>query len=385
MKRYSLVGLILVMALGLVGLMLVVGETAVAHPEISEAESPAAVLGGTEDECLGQNLLVNPGFEGEYSTYIYPEPGHIDCGPTGQVSRSCNRAQMPAGWHPRWRADGPPPPDDYIIMPEFLPSTPDQVNPDRVLSGEKSLHYFSFWSQHEAAVFQQIAVEPGITYCFSAWGHAWSDRNTNDFYSATPDRPLDDGQLYQRVGIDPTGGTVFTATTVLWTDERKQYDFFGLFKIAAMAESPTMTLFLYSRADFPVKHNDVYWDQAAFTAGSQLPMMTVSPASVQWLQALSPTVQLTQTVNVSVTGGVSWTAVLDAGTLSPTVSALAGNAGDDIAISIDTANYITGTYTATLTITAVATDTLNSPTVVPIKLILVPEVIQNYLPFVAKP
>ena len=28
-----------------------------------------------------------------------------------------------------------------------------------------------------------------------------------------------------------TGGTLFTATTVLWTDERKQYDFFGLFKV----------------------------------------------------------------------------------------------------------------------------------------------------------
>jgi hypothetical protein len=290
---------------------------------------------------------------------------------------------MPAGWHPRWHQDGPPPPDDWIIMPEFLPSTTDQVNPDRVLSGEKSLHYFSFWSQHEAAVFQQIAVEPGITYCFSAWGHAWSDRNSDDFYSATPDRPLDDGQLYQRVGIDPTGGTVFTATTVLWTDERKQYDFFGLFNLTAMAESPTMTLFLYSRADFPVKHNDVYWDQAALTAKSQLAVMTVSPAAVHWLQPLSPTVQLTQTVNVSVTGGVSWTAVLVAGTLSPTVSPLAGDAGDDIAISIGTANYVTGTYTATLTITAAITGVVNSPAVVPIKLILVPEVIQNYLPFVA--
>jgi hypothetical protein len=132
-----------------------------------------------------------------------------------------------------------------------------------------------------------------------------------------------------------------------------------------------------------VKHNEAYWDQAAFTQASQV--MRVSPGSVTWMKALSPTAQLTRTVNVSITGGVSWTAVLDTGTLSPTVSTLAGSAGDDITISISTTNYMTGTYTATLTISAYLTDTVNSPTVVPITLFHVPEVWQTFLPFVSKP
>ncbi len=383
MNRFGVVGLVLVMALGMVGAVLMMEKTAVAQP--THIDNQFAGLGGqTEDECMGMNLLENPGFEGQYSTYIYPEPGHIDCGLTGQVSTFCNRAQMPDGWHPRWRADGEPPPNDFFIAPEYLPSTPDQVNPDRVLSGDKSLHYFSFWSQHESAVFQQIGVEPGDNYCFSVWGHAWSDRNSDDWYSAPPDRPQDDGLLYQRVGIDPTGGTVFTASTVIWADERKQYDLFGLFKIEAEAVSPTMTVFLYSRADFPVKHNEAYWDQAAFTR-TQMDEMIVSPDQVTWLQALSPTARLTQTVQVSVTSGVSWTAVLDNGTLTPTVSPLVGNAGDNITITIDTANYLTGTYTATLTITAYLTETMNSPATVPIKLLHVPEVWQVFLPMVMKP
>jgi len=378
MKRNGLVLFGVMMALGFLALMLAVLPTAKADTRAVTQSTGQTPLGQSEDECMGDNLLVNPGFEGQYSAYIYPPPGHPDC--QGEDHTFCERAQMPEGWSPRWLPDGT---EQWIIMPEFTQSTPDQINPDRVLSGEKSMHYFSFFTQHEAAVFQQIAVDPGVTYCFSAWGHAWSDRLDDDFYSATPDRPFDDGQLYQRVGIDPTGGTVYTASTVIWTDERKQYDLFGLFKLEAQAEADTMTVFVYSRSDYPVKHNDVYWDQAAFTRVSEV--MTVQPSSVFWLKELSPTMQLTRTVNVSITGGVSWTAVLDTGTLSPTVSTLAGDAGDDIAISIDTANYITGTYTATLTITAYLTDTVNSPTVVPIKLFHVPEVRQTFLPFISKP
>jgi hypothetical protein len=383
MKRYGLILFIVTLALGFLVLALAIGQTAKADSRTVTQSITQIPLGKSEEECTGENLLVNPGFEGQYSTYMYPEPGHIDCGLTGQVSTICNRAQMPEGWHPRWQKDGEPPPIDYFVAPEYLPSTPDQVNPDRVFSGEKSLHYFSFWSQHESAVFQQIAVEPGANYCFSVWGHAWSDRLDDDYYSATPDRPIDDGLLYQRVGIDPTGGTVYTASTVIWGDERKQSDLGGLFKIEAEASSPTMTVFISSRSDFPVKHNEAYWDQAAFTQASQV--MRVSPGSVTWMKALSPTAQLTRTVNVSITGGVSWTAVLDTGTLSPTVSTLAGSAGDDITISISTTNYMTGTYTATLTISAYLTDTVNSPTVVPITLFHVPEVWQTFLPFVSKP
>ena len=366
------------MALGMVGLVLLMAQTAVAHPSITKVPF-TALLGPTEEECLGTNLLANPGFEGEYTTYIYPEPGHIDCGLTGEISTFCERAQMPENWHPRWRADGESPPDDYFVAPEYRPSTPDQVNPDRVLSGGKSLHYWSFWSQHESAVFQQVAVQPGDNYCFSVWGHAWSDRNSDDWYSVTPDRPNDDGLLYQRVGIDPTGGTDYTAATVIWGDERKQYDLFGLFKIQAEAEAALMTVFLYSRADFPVKHNEAYWDQAVLTQVG----MTVSTQNIVWWQELSATAQLTQTINVS--GGISWTAVVDDGNLFPTVSPLAGNTGDDITISIDTSNYMTGTFTATLTITAHPPDTPGSPIIIPLRLMHVPKVWQQFLPFMTKP
>ncbi len=136
------------------------------------AVQPALAL---SDTCTGTNLLVNPGFEGEYTAYQFPPPGHPDCQTwdPNEPNQTCERAQMPAGWHPRWLPDGT---EEWIIMPEYTASTPDQVNPDRVRNGEKSLHYWSFWQRHESAVHQQVTAVPGATYCFSVWGHAWSDR-----------------------------------------------------------------------------------------------------------------------------------------------------------------------------------------------------------------
>ncbi|MCA9970037.1 MAG: hypothetical protein KC425_07475 [Anaerolineales bacterium] len=325
--------------------------------------------------CTGTNLLQNPGFEGPYTAYQYPPPGHPDCGGT-----DCERAQMPAGWHPRWLPDGAEP---WIIMPEYTASTPDQVNPDRVRSGEKSLHYFSFFTRHESAVHQQVAVEPGSVYCFSAWGHAWSDRISDNFYSAPHDgRPNDDGELFQKVGIDPTGGTDWQAASVIWGPARQQYDFFGEFVVTATAQAPTITVFIWSRAEVPVKHNDVYWDDALLVLSETIPALAVFPLAIGAIGTPAQPATVTQRVAIDLTAGYTWTAVLSpTGSLTPTLSAAAGPAGAGLTVTLRTAGLLTGTYTTTLHISA-GPGVVGSPASIPITAYVVAEVRQVYLPII---
>lgn len=322
------------------------------------------------------NLLLNPDFEGPYSSYIYPDPGHPDCGGT-----VCERAQMPDGWHPRWR-DTPRPEPWINIMPEYTQSTPDQVNPDRVRSGQKSLHYFSFWSTHETAVYQQLPVTTGRVYLFSAWGHAWSDRISEDFYSATPDRPADDGQLYQRVGIDPTGGTDWQANTVLWSEARKQYDYFGQFVVTATAQANLITVFLWSQAEVPVKHNDVYWDDAQLREEASL---TVWPPRISAMTTPTEPLTVTTAVQILLSPTFTWTAAFSpTGNLTASLNTTMGQPGDPLTVTFSTVGLTLGTYTTTLTITA--SDPLpGSPAQLPITLYIVPRRESTFLPLISQP
>ncbi len=350
------------------------------QPELGAGNTAVPISFALFNTCTGANLLQNSGFEGAYTAYQFPPPGHPDCQTwdPNEPNQYCERAQMPAGWHPRWLPDGT---EEWIIMPEYTASTPDQVNPDRVRSGEKSLHYWSFWSRHESAVHQQVTAVPGATYCFSVWGHAWSDRNSDDWYSATPDRPQDDGQLYQKVGIDPTGGTDWQSPTVIWGDARKQYDYFGEFVITATAQAEQITVFMWSRAEVPVKHNEAYWDDA-FLAVATLDMAGVQVAA---MAAVTEPITVLQAFPINLTPGYTWTAVLTPGhTITPTFYPTSGSAGDYLTVTLSSASLLTGTYTATLMIVA-SPGVVGSPAAVPVTLYVVPHIARTYLPQIVKP
>lgn len=381
--------ILLIVLVSVVGLVTAVYRVASANAlPIKEATIGNKVAGVTAANvvtttvtCTGTNLLENPGFEGEYTAYQYPPPGHPDCQTwnENEPNQHCERANMPAGWAPRWR-DVPRDETWMNIMPEYTASTPDQVNPDRVRSGEKSLHYFSFYSTHETAVHQQIAVEPGRLYCFSVWGHAWTDLLTDDYYSATPDRPADDGQLYQRVGIDPTGGDDWQSPTVIWSTARKQYDYFGEFVVTATAQSPTLTVFLHSTNSNPVRFNDVYWDDALLT----FPSLAVTPGQIAALAAVTQPVTVTQSMRIDLTEGYTWTAALSlTGSFTPTLSGAMGT-GNMLTVTFSTQGLVTGTYTATLTIDA-GTEVADSPTHIPIIAYVFPEIKDAYLPIISRP
>lgn len=342
-------------------------------------QQPATITVGDEEVCAGTNLLTNPSFEGEYPVYVMAAPGHQDCQTwfDDQPNQYCERAKMADEWHPYW-LDTPRTEPWMNIQPEYVPSLPHET-PPRVRSGDKSQHYFSFWSTHEGGMYQQVdAVENG-RYCFSSWGQAWSARETLPGWLSDPN---DHGELFQRVGIDPTGGTDWQSPNVVWGEMRLQYDEFGLFSVEAMAQAETITVFVWSRPNIPVKHNDVYWDDATLTlvqsaevqSGSMTTLLDVdSPATVM------------HTIGISLTPGLSWTASLDpAGTLPANLSQTAGSSSTDIDLTFDSTSLPTGSYTATVKV-AVMPAVSGAPFELPVVLHVVPDVYQTFVPVAIRP
>ncbi len=374
MKRTRLVILIVFVVMGLIVGLVQAGEKMGAATAVFPPNAPTA------SSCTGDNLLSNPDFEDEYTTYLMPPPGHSDCQTwdSAQPNQYCTRAQMPSGWAPFWRDD--PRPETWInIMPEYTDSTPDQVNPDRVLSGDRSLHYFSFYSTHEGGAYQQATAVPGGLYCFSAYGQSWSATTSTDWYS---DPDPGNGELFQKVGIDPTGGTDWTSPNIIWSDEREQYDYFDLFEIEAIAQADTITVFLYSRPNKPAKHNDVYWDNATLAAAAQ---MNVADNPIALLADNDMPQTMTQTVNIDLSPSLTWTASLDAaGTVTPILSASEGSAGEHLSVTLGSSGFLSGTYTNTLTISSSA-GVLGSPAQIPVRLVVADELEYVFLPATLKP
>ena len=163
-------------------------------------------------------------------------------------------------------------------------------NPDRMHSGTKGFLVFTFGRKQDAGLMQQVSVQAGARLKFSIWAHAWSnhkdDSRPDDF--PHPDNPrwsegvgqgpyfalegtVDDDAIRNYtfwVGIDPTGGTNPFADTVVWGEGAHIYNVYHEAPaVEAVAESDTVTVFTRSRAIWPFKHNDTYWDAAALVEG----------------------------------------------------------------------------------------------------------------------
>lgn len=197
------------------------------------------------------NLLQNPGFEGSYSAYR-PQTAqeHADC-PHG----ICNTVQVPHGWRPWWvkaRASD--------ANPEYKAAAPFA---SRIHSGSNAGQYFTFHRTHEAGFMQQANVPANAVVQFSIWGQAWLTNGD----SATSDSNV---FINMRVGIDPTGGTNPTSPNIMWSGSANPFDAYQQFSVQAQAQGSQVTVFTYSRAEYPLKHNDVYWDDATlFVVGDQ--------------------------------------------------------------------------------------------------------------------
>ncbi len=221
----------------------------------------------------GPNLLRNGDFEEGGPGQAWPFQDGI---PEVQVA-------------PGWRAfylDNPPP---YAAVPDYCQGDARCAwgRPEfrgvasyeyayRVRSGQLAQKYFSWNRQHEAGLYQQVGgIQPGTLLRFSVWIQTWSCMPAPGTWNQCRTAPLSDSPapMHIWVGIDPTGGTDWSAPTVVRSPEGNAYDQWTLFQVEATAQSSTVTVFIHSRADWqdrvPRINNDVYIDDASLVALGQ--------------------------------------------------------------------------------------------------------------------
>jgi LysM repeat protein len=202
------------------------------------------------------NLLQNPGFEGDY----YPWFG-------------INEVQVAHGWTPWWRSRTDADPPATYFQPEYKQAN-GYIYPNRVHSGAAAQQWFTFHATHQAGMYQQVFnVTPGTRYRFTIWAQVWSSTEDDPNASVNPAYPN------LQVGIDPTGNWDPWAATVVWSGTYAFYDSWGQLSVEAVAQNTIITVFMRSEPNFPIKHNDIYWDDAVLVAvdGGGAPVPPTSP------------------------------------------------------------------------------------------------------------
>ncbi|HID22544.1 MAG TPA: M23 family metallopeptidase, partial [Planctomycetaceae bacterium] len=181
-------------------------------------------------------------------------------------------------------------------QPETRLLPPQPVGPRRVLDGDWAFLLFTFFRIHDAGLFQVVDVEPGREYRLVAHAHAWSNHDAGphpddpdwsegagrgpfDRPASAPDVPVEAKNFTFQIGLDPTGGLNPYASSVAWSPPRHVYNEYGRFEVEAEAVGPKMTVFLRSRAQWPYKHNDAYWDAVSLNPVDESITIQVTPAN----------------------------------------------------------------------------------------------------------
>lgn len=186
-----------------------------------------------------KNLLFNGDFGDDY--YLW---------------RGDEQIIVAAGWTPWWMPQTGGDPVWKNRKPEYRQAAL-ATDPLRVRSGASSQQYSSFWGTHTAGLWQQVIVEPEARLRFSAWGHAWSSEDDQPRPSRNPTH------VHMSVGVDPLGGTDPTSSAVIWSSEQNAIDNWRLLAVDAQARTYIITVFVRSAPEWPKKHQDIFWDDAA--------------------------------------------------------------------------------------------------------------------------
>lgn len=205
------------------------------------------------------NLLRNPGFEGDYFAW-----------------NGIPEVQVAHEWTPWWVEDVNR--DPRWHRPEWKRAAASQFA-YRVKSGGAAQQWFTFHASHFAGMYQQVSnVTPGQTYRFSVWVQVWSSLEDNARTSVGPANP------HLQIGIEPNGvavpGWAWPPGGVIWSHEapmNQAIDGWALMSVEAVAQSETITVYLRTNPEFANKHNDIYIDDASLIAVSAQPASPPAP------------------------------------------------------------------------------------------------------------
>lgn len=209
-------------------------------------------------------LLVNGGFEDGWhleAVHWTPEGGPF--------YNQYQEIMPPEGWIAWWREGFP-----CAGIDEWLTGRPEvrviSMIPDaeRIRNGGQATHLFTFWRCHTAGLLQQVPVEPGRHYAFSIYAHAWYSRCSFKPHHPPLDTdcktPITWAQDWLNVGIDPTGGIDPLGPDVVWGPRQQIYGRYAgpLETGRVQAQGDMLTVFVRSEASHPLKHNDIFLDDA---------------------------------------------------------------------------------------------------------------------------
>jgi len=226
-------------------------------------------------QAAGPNLLKNPGFD-------WPSQTNGDLCAPGWVK---GNAITPHDWTPYWtcKNDKEKNQDQINRSPEYRVMTVD-IARDRVHSGTTSASFFTFWALNRSmGLYQRVqGIAPGTQLHFSIFVNLLT--TNSDTLPLNSSRSP--GGLQARACIHTTGtfglAPNFNDPAVVCGPWARYYDTWGEISVEATANSQAneVAVIVDTSADYPVKHNDVYVDDASLTVtgtGGAVPAPAAAP------------------------------------------------------------------------------------------------------------
>lgn len=218
---------------------------AAARPTSAQSAAPDAPR---PLNVAGANLLTNPGHE---------HPGaYFD-----------NRGELNVTWNwtPFWEEPPPgaDPRDQNFRTPEFRPPFARDY-PERVRTGEGSDRWFNFYALNKkAGIMQYVADLPvGAPIRFTSHLQLWS---SNDDFPVESKKDQNDGDLKVRVCIDQDGGPRdMNDPNVVCSEWAQPNNRWEQLAVDGVAMNSAVNTFIWSTAEIPVQHNDIYADDSCF-------------------------------------------------------------------------------------------------------------------------
>lgn len=142
----------------------------------------------------------------------------------------------------------------------------------------------------DVVLAQQITVTPGMTYSLSGWLVSFCGG------SAVPNDCPEDYYIAKLVGLDPTGGLDPNGTSVVWTEDRRNFTEgrWANLRLGATAQAATLTIFARVVSPFRWHGAHAIVDAFSLVAAPTAQFVDLPSAAdgmtttVRWTGALSP-------------------------------------------------------------------------------------------------
>ena len=177
-------------------------------------------------------------------------------------------------WHEELNGEGDCSNETILHKPQWSAEIAGGNGGELLLEGQRSQHVGNQFATWHGGVAQTVSVTPGNTYTFSVY--SWGRASQNQ-YPAASDTGVN---LNVRIGIDPTGGGIWSSSNIVWSGSINPHQSWQQVTVQATATSDTMTVFAGSNtggANNCRTHIDIWFDNASLVASGPPPTNTPPP------------------------------------------------------------------------------------------------------------